>query len=227
MSAAAVIFDAVIFDMDGLLVDSEPKWDEARAALAAKLGKPWNKDDHQAVMGLSTEAWARYMRDRWDIDMTLTDIVADIIGRMRAYYREQIPFRAGAVATVRLAAATYKVALASGSERSLIDIVVASPELSGCFEVVVSSDEVARGKPEPDVYLAAAERLGVTPARCVCVEDATNGILAGLNAGMKVIAVPDKAFPVAADVLSRADRVLGSLTEVNLDMLRDMLGALA
>jgi HAD superfamily hydrolase (TIGR01509 family) len=213
---------AVIFDLDGLLVDSEPKWDEARAAMAAKLGKPWNENDHQAVMGLSTEAWARYMRERWSIDMTLEAIITEIIERMQAYYREQIPFRAGAVETVQLVAAHYQVALASGSERSLIDIVMASPELRGCFEVVVSSDEVARGKPEPDVYLAVAEQLGVTPAACVCLEDSKNGILSGLNAGMKVIAIPDANFPVAAEVLSRADRVLTSLYEVDMDMLRGM-----
>ncbi len=216
------MLSAVIFDMDGLLIDSEPKWDQARADMAARLGKPWNEDDHAAVMGVSTEEWARYMRDRWGLESSLNDIIQEVVERMRGIYNEQIPFREGAVEAVDLAAAHYRTALASGSERSLIDLVTASPELGGKLEVILSADQVERGKPYPDVYLETAKRLGVDPERCVCLEDSKNGILSGLNAGMKVIAIPDERFPVDEEVLARADAVLGSLNEFSLDLLRSL-----
>ena len=212
---------AVIFDMDGLLIDSEPKWDQARADMAARLDKSWNEDDHAAVMGVSTEEWAKYMRDRWGLESSLSDIIQEVVGRMRGIYDERIPLREGAVEAVDLAAAHYRTALASGSERSLIDLVTASPELSGKLEVILSADQVERGKPHPDVYLEAAKRLGV-PERCACLEDSKNGILSGLNAGMKVVAVPDERFPVDEEVLGRADAVLGSLNEFSLELLQSL-----
>lgn len=211
---------AIIFDMDGLLIDSEPKWDRARADMAERLGKEWGRKDHEAVMGVSTEEWAAYMRDTWNIDMSLKDIVEEIVSRMRDYYREQIPFRKNAVEAVNLAADNYRTALASGSERSLIDIVTASEQLAGKFEVVLSADQVERGKPHPDVYLETAKRLGVEPEYCLCLEDSKNGMLAGLNAGFKVIGIPDKDFPVEQAVLDKVDAVLGSLDEFTLELLR-------
>ena len=216
------MLSAVIFDMDGLLIDSEPKWDQARADMAARLGKSWNEDDHAAVMGVSTEEWARYMRDRWGLETSLDDIIQEVVERMRGIYNEQIPFREGAVKAVDSAAAHYRTALASGSERSLIDLVTSSPELSGKLEVILSADQVERGKPHPDVYLETAKRLGVDPERCVCLEDSKNGVLSGLNAGMKVIAIPDERFPVDEEILARADAVLASLNEFSLDLLQSL-----
>ena len=216
------MIDAVIFDMDGLLIDSEPKWDQARVDMASRLDKPWDESDHAAIMGVSTEEWATYMRDRWNLESSLEEIVQEVVGRMQAIYKERIPFREGAVEAVDLAAAHYKTALASGSERSLIDLVTSSSELSGKLEVILSADQVERGKPHPDVYLETAKRLGVDPKRCVCLEDSKNGILSGLNAGMKVIAVPDARFPVDEEVLGRADAVLGSLNEFSLDLLESL-----
>ena len=213
---------AVIFDMDGLLIDSEPRWDQARTDMAKRLGKSWGKKDHEAVMGVSTEAWATYMRDTWDLAMSLEEIVEEIVGRMREYYRERIPFRKNAVEAVNLAAEHYRTALASGSERSLIDIVTTSEELGGKFEVVLSADQVERGKPHPDVYLETAKRLGVAPRQCVCLEDSKNGMLAGLNAGFKVIGIPDKAFPVDKEVLDRVDAVLESLDGVTVELVESL-----
>ena len=213
---------AVIFDMDGLLIDSEPKWDQARADMAKRLDKNWGKEDHAAVMGVSTEEWATYMRDTWDLDMTLEEIVEEIVGRMREYYHEQIPFRKNAVETVNLAAEHYRTALASGSERSLIDIVTTSQELDRKFEVVLSADQVERGKPHPDVYLETAKRLDVAPEQCVCLEDSKNGMLAGLNAGFRVIGIPDEGFPVDKEVLDKVDVVLASLDEFTLKLIESL-----
>ena len=213
---------AIIFDMDGLLIDSEPKWDRARADMAERLGKEWGRKDHEAVMGVSTEEWATYMRDTWAIDMSLEDIVEEIVSRMRDYYREQIPFRKNAVEAVTLAAEHYRTALASGSERSLIDIVTTSDELGGKFEVVLSADQVERGKPHPDVYLETARHLGVAPQHCLCLEDSKNGMLAGLNAGFKVIGIPDKDFPVDKNVLDRVDVVLDSLDGFTVELIESL-----
>jgi HAD superfamily hydrolase (TIGR01509 family) len=210
---------AVIFDMDGLLVDSEPVWDKARKAMADLAGKPWNALDHDAVMGVSTEEWADYMIEHLELKMTRQEVIDEIIGRMVAMYRAGVPYFPGAIELVGLTATRYRTALASGSHPTLIESVLADPPMQGRFEVVVAADEIGRGKPAPDVYLAAAERLGVEPADCVCLEDSGNGIVSGADAGMKVIAVPDSRFPPSPEKLERADDVAGSLMEVTLERI--------
>ncbi len=211
---------AVIFDLDGLLVDSEIVWNDVRSDVAEQRGVRWNADDHQAVMGVSTAEWTTYMIKRLKLELTPAEVEALVVGRMIASYAQEIPFKPGAVSLVRLAAAHFPLGLASGSVRSLIDIVVNSPEFAGLFKVSVSADEVGRGKPNPDVYQEAARRLGVAPGACVCLEDSGHGIEAGKAAGMRVIAVPDPRFSPGAAVLARADVVVSALGEVTLDMLR-------
>lgn len=205
---------AVIFDMDGLLVDSEPVWDKARKAMADIAGKPWGALDHDAVMGVSTDEWADYMIEHLELTMSSQEVVDEVIGRMTEMYREGVPYFPGAIELVELAAARYRTGLASGSHPALIEIVTTDEPMAGRFEVIVAADEVGAGKPAPDVYLEAARRLGVDPADCVCLEDSGNGILSGVAAGMKVIAVPDPRFPPAAEKLERAHLVVGSLGEI-------------
>ena len=205
---------AVIFDMDGLLVDSEPVWDKARKAMADIAGKPWDTLDHDAVMGVSTDEWADYMIERLELTMSRQEVIDEVIGRMTEMYREGVPYLPGAIELVDVAAAEYRTGLASGAHPALIDIVTADAPMQGKFETIIAADEVGVGKPAPDVYLEAARRLGVDPADCVCLEDSGNGILSGVAAGMKVIAVPDPRFPPAAEKLERADLVVGSLTEL-------------
>ena len=210
---------AVIFDMDGLLVDSEPVWDSARKWVADGAGKPWNASDHDAVMGVSTSEWADYMIERLELNMSAQEVIDTVIGRMVEMYRAGVPYFPGAVALVDRTAADYRTALASGSHPTLIEAVTADPPMEGKFEVIVAADEVGAGKPAPDVYLEAAERLGVDPQDCVCLEDSGNGILSGAAAGMKVIAVPDPRFPPAAEKLGRADVVVASLSEVSPELI--------
>jgi beta-phosphoglucomutase-like phosphatase (HAD superfamily) len=213
---------AVIFDMDGLLVDSEPVWDGARRSMADEAGRPWTSDDHRAVMGVSTEEWAAYMIDRLGLTLSPDAVIDAVIGRMVEMYRAGIPWFPGAVEAVDLAASRYPTALASGSHPTLIEAVTTDPTMEGKFKVVVAADEVGVGEPAPDVYLVAAKRLGVDPGDCVCLEDSGNGILAGVRAGMKVIAVPDPRFPPADDVLGQADLVLDSLADLSLESLAQL-----
>lgn len=215
--------EAVIFDMDGLLVDSEPVWDRVRSAMADEAGKAWTEDDHRAVMGVSTREWADYMIDRLELARSPQAVEAEVIERMVEVYQTGIPWFPGAVDAVDRVAARYRTALASGSHPALIEAVMADPAVRDRFEVVVSADEVGTGKPAPDVYLAAAERLGVDAADCVCLEDSGNGILSGVRAGMKVIAIPDPRFPPPADALEQADLVLDSLAELSPERI-DRLG---
>jgi HAD superfamily hydrolase (TIGR01509 family) len=211
--------EAVIFDMDGLLVDSEPVWDSARKWMADGAGKPWTWADHQAVMGVSTQEWADYMIDRLDLDLSVPEVVDVIIGRMVEMYAAGVPYFPGAVEVVDLAARDYRTALASGSHPTLIEAVTADVPMQGKFEVIVAADDVGAGKPSPDVYLAAAQRLGVDPADCICLEDSGNGILAGVRAGMTVVAVPDPRFPPRDDVLGQAHLVLSNLSELSAGQL--------
>ena len=217
------VIGAVIFDMDGLLVDSEPVWDAVRRSMADEAGKTWTKDDHRAVMGVSTQEWADYMIDRLELTLSRQEVVDRIVERMAAMYQAGIPWLPGAVDAVDLAARHYATALASGAHPALIDAVTTDAAVQGRFEVIVSADEVGAGKPAPDVYLAAAERLGVEPDGCVCLEDSGNGILAGVRAGMQVIAVPDPRFPPAQNVLDQAHLVLTTLSDLSVERL-DRLG---
>ena len=215
---------AVIFDMDGLLVDSEPVWGKARSSMAAEAGKEWNLEDHKAVMGVSTEEWVTYMIRRLELTLSPQEVQAEIVQRMLDMYRDRIPYLPGAVEAVALAARHYPTALASGSHRSLIDAVTGDAQMRGRFQVILAADEVGVGKPAPDVYLEAARRLGVPPERCLCLEDSGNGILAGVRAGMKVIAVPDPRFAPQQEILDQAHLVLDSLTAFSLDTIQRLGG---
>ena len=213
------MIQAVIFDMDGLLVDSEPVWDRARRSMAERAGKSWTKQDHEAVMGVSTREWADYMIDRLELALAPQAVVDEVIERMVEMYRGGIPWFPGALEAVDLAARHFRTALASGSHPTLVEAVTSDAAVEGKFEVIVSADEVSAGKPAPDVYLAAAERLGVEPASCVCLEDSANGILAGVRAGMRVIAVPDPRFPPAPEALGQAHLVLPTLSALSVEQL--------
>jgi HAD superfamily hydrolase (TIGR01509 family) len=216
------MIEAVIFDMDGLLIDSEPYWDKARSIMAAEVGKEWNTDDHKAIMGVSTAEWVAYMINRLDLAMPPQAVEEHIIAQMEALYERRIPYLPGAEAAVAMAAANFPTGLASGSPRRLIDAVIADEALKGRFKAIVSGDQVAHGKPSPDIYLKTAHEMDVKLEYCVCLEDSGNGIAAGKNAGMKVIAVPDSRFAPDPHRVGQADVVLESLTELALDTIHGL-----
>ena len=212
MSAAERI-EAVVFDMDGVLVDTEHLWDEVREALTEEWGGRYTPEAQEAMMGMSSPEWSRYLHEVVGLHEPPEVINAEVVRRMLERYEMDLPVVPGAVEAVRrLAAAGYRLAVASSSNRELIDAVLRRLELTSVFDVTVSSEEVARGKPAPDVYLETARRLSVEPARCGAIEDSGSGIRAAHAAGMRVIAYPNRHYPPAADVLALADVVIESLS---------------
>jgi HAD superfamily hydrolase (TIGR01509 family) len=211
------LIDAVIFDLDGLLVDSESVWDEARREYVAEHGGSWREEATREMMGMASIEWSRYVRDKLLVDRPPETISEDVAGRVSELYRERLPLVPGAREAVQRLAARWPLALASSSNREVIDLVLELAGLDSAFHATVSSEEVGRGKPAPDVYLEAARRLSVTPAACAAIEDSHNGILSARAAGMRVIAVPNSEFPPGTDAVHAAARVLDSLDELDVD----------
>ncbi len=210
---------AVIFDMEGVLVDSEIYWYECRADFARDRGRAWTMDDQRLAMGRNTVEWARVMQERLHIDDTVDEIIADMIRRVLQRYEMQLPLRSGALSAVHLAASRYRVALASGSPTVVIQRVMQLTGLDRVFEAVIYGDDIARGKPNPDIYLAALDRLGLAPPSAVGVEDSANGVRALKNAGMYAVAAPGPDFPLPEEVLRLADCTIDSLNEFTLELV--------
>jgi HAD superfamily hydrolase (TIGR01509 family) len=206
--------DAVVFDLDGVVVDSEHVWDEVREQLAHERGGQWHPGAQQAMMGMSSPEWSRYMHDVIGLREPPDEINAEVVRRMEARYEQELPLIAGAVDAVERLAGTFRLAVASSSNRPLIDEVLSASGLARFFEATVSSEEVPRGKPAPDVYLEAARRLSVEPARSAAVEDSGNGIRAAQAAGMRVVAIPNRRYPPPPDALALADVVLDSVSDL-------------
>jgi HAD superfamily hydrolase (TIGR01509 family) len=211
---------AVIFDLDGVLVDSEVWWDDVRTGFARRHGRAWDADDQAAVMGANSAGWARIMRKRLDLDIPEADIEREIVDGVVARYRaEGAPGIDGAVEAVRRIAADRPVAVASSAHRAVIDAALEATGLTDAFPVVVSSDEVDHGKPAPDVYLEAARQLGVDPVDCLVVEDSRNGAAAGRAAGMTVVLIPNDSVPPAPGAIDFADLVLDRLADLDPDAI--------
>jgi HAD superfamily hydrolase (TIGR01509 family) len=208
------VIDAVVFDLDGVIVDSEHVWDEVRRQLAEERGGRWNDRASRDMMGMSSVEWSQYMHDLIGLEESPEEINNEVVHRLEGIYRERLPLIPGAVDAVRALAARWPLGLASSSNRELIDLVLEVSSLDRYFRVTVSSEEVPRGKPAPDVYLAAAQRLGAAPERCAAVEDSEKGILSGRAAGMRVIAIPNLHFPPAPEALGEADVVLDWIAEL-------------
>jgi HAD superfamily hydrolase (TIGR01509 family) len=214
LAMATSAIEAVVFDLDGLLLDSEQVWDGVREELARERGGRWHDRAQRDMMGMSSPEWSRYMHERIGLLESPEEISAEVVRRMLERYREHLPLLPGAVEAVERIAARWPLGLASSSNRPLIELALEQAGIAGRFRVVLSSEEVGRGKPAPDVYLEAARRLGADPGRCAAVEDSHNGILAARAAGMRVIAVPNSHFPPRHEALAAADAVLGSLEEL-------------
>jgi HAD superfamily hydrolase (TIGR01509 family) len=210
---------AVIFDLDGVLLDSEQLWNQAKHALVRDAGGSWREDAPHAMMGMSSPEWSTFMHDELRVPLDSEEINRDVVARMERLYRERLPLLPGAVDAVRSLVGRWPLGLASSANRELIDLVVELASLGNAFAVTVSSEEVARGKPAPDVYLEAARRLTAQPDRCVAVEDSANGIRAAAAARMAVIAVPNPHYPPAAEALALAAARVATVAEVTPELV--------
>lgn len=213
------MIQAVIFDMDGLLFDSEVYWEQARAGYCRRHGCAWCPEDELTVKGHNSPEWAAKIRQHCGLHVELDKIIGGVSAAMRELYEQRLPILPGAVAAVRAVASSYPTAIASSSPPDLIEFAITETGVRSCFQTIVSADSVGRGKPAPDVFLATARELGVPPACIAVFEDSTAGITAGVDAGMKVIAVPNPHFPPAPAALAKATLVLDSLEEFDLAMV--------
>ena len=208
------MIQAVVFDLDGVLIQTEELWDEVRESMARAAGGRYGEEEQRAMMGMSSPEWSRFMHEHVGLPESPDEIAAEVVRRMSARYREQLPLIDGAIEAVERLAARWPLGVASSSNRELIDLVLELSGLDRHFRATVSSEEVARGKPAPDVYLEACRRLGVEPARAAAVEDSHAGIRSAKAAGMRVLAIPNPTYPPDDEALANADVVLNSLSDL-------------
>jgi HAD superfamily hydrolase (TIGR01509 family) len=211
------MIEAVVFDVDGVLIDSEPEWEQVRRQVVAEHGGHWDPDTQHRLMGMSTAEWSRYLSEDLGVGLSPSAVADTVVGAMIERYAEHLPLLPGAVDAVLRMAARWPVGVASSAPRALIETVLDATSLRPVFGAVMSTEEISRGKPAPDIYLAVASLLGKRPSACVAVEDSSNGLRAAAGAGYQVIAVPRPEYPPAPDAMATARLVLGSLAELTTD----------
>ncbi len=211
--------EAVVFDLDGVLLQSEEVWDAVRERYVREAGGRYDEEVQRAMMGMSAPEWSRYLHEEAGVRQDPEDINRAVVERMLEAYRSELPLLPGAVEAVRRTAESFPLGLASSSNREIFEAVLDLAGIADCFGATVSSEEVARGKPAPDVYLEAARRLGVEPERCTAVEDSHAGIRSAKSAGMRVVAIPNASYPPDEEALELADGVVGSLDELTVSVL--------
>jgi HAD superfamily hydrolase (TIGR01509 family) len=214
------VIEAVVFDLDGVLLQSEEVWDAVRERYVRERGGRYDEEVQRAMMGMSAPEWSRFLHEEAQVPDDANEINSEVVRRMLKAYRQELPLLPGAAEAVRRAAAAFPLALASSSNREVFETVLELGGLAGCFRATVSSEEVEHGKPAPDVYLEAARRLAVPPHRCAAVEDSHAGIRAAKSAGMRVLAIPNPSYPPDEQALRLADAVVRSLDELTVDVLR-------
>jgi HAD superfamily hydrolase (TIGR01509 family) len=215
---------AVVFDLDGVLIDSEPVWEQVRRGLVAERGGHWAPDAQRRIMGMSTPEWARYLSQDLGVGLPPDQVAIQVIDRMTARYTEHVPLMDGAVDAVHRIAARWPLAVASSAPAVLIQTVLQSAGLRSCFSVVMSTEQVVHGKPAPDIYLAVTAALGFPPPDCAAVEDSSNGLRSAAAAGLRVIAIPQPQYPPDPDALARASLVLPSLAGLTADAVAALAG---
>jgi HAD superfamily hydrolase (TIGR01509 family) len=225
MSDGSGAIEAVVFDLDGVLLDSESAWVQVKKEFTAESGGHWKESAEWDMLGMSSTEWSRYMHNELAVPVPPERISSEVADRLVEQYRQRLPLLPGAVEAVRSLAAEWPLALATSSNRNVIDLVLEKSGLEDALTATDSSEEVARGKPAPDVYLEAARQLNADPGRCAAIEDSTNGIRSAHAAGMAVIAVPNEDFPPEPDAVALAAVVLDSLEKLSPDRIRSLATA--
>jgi HAD superfamily hydrolase (TIGR01509 family) len=202
-----------------VILDTEELWDETRESLARERRGRWSERAQADMMGMSSKEWSRYMHDVVGLADPPEEISREVVRRMLARYANELPLVPGAVEAVRRLAGRWRLAVASSSNREIIDGALEAAGLRPLFRATVSSEEVPHGKPAADVYLEAARRLGVEPTRCAAVEDSSSGLRSAHAAGMRVIAIPNRRYRPDDDALELAAVVLGSISELDPDVV--------
>jgi HAD superfamily hydrolase (TIGR01509 family) len=203
--------NAVVFDLDGVLVDSEQAWDAARQDVVAAHGGTWREGAARDMLGMSSREWPVYLVEQLGVRLSAEEVNRAVVDAMLRGYERELPLLPGAREAVERAHRQVPIGLASSSNREVIDLVLDRMGVVALFAATVSSEEVERGKPAPDVYLEAARRMDVDPRAAVAIEDSENGIRSAHAAGMRVFAIPNPHFPPAGEALALADEVLPSL----------------
>jgi HAD superfamily hydrolase (TIGR01509 family) len=219
------VIAAVVFDLDGVILQSEEVWDEVRGRYVVDHGGRYDAEAQRAMMGMSAPEWSRYLSEELGVPRTPEQISDDLVALMTARYRDELPVIPGAPEAVERLAAQWPLGLASSSNRRLIDAVLELSRLDRFFRATVSSGEVARGKPAPDVYLEAARRLDADAAGCVAIEDSHAGIRSAESAGMRVVAIPNPSYPPEPEALELADLVLPSIGTLTVAAVESLDGA--
>lgn len=219
--------EAIVFDLDGVLVESEGVWNAARRDIALGVGGRWPADAQRVMMGMSSIEWSTYMHEELAVSMSPEEISDTVVARLAELYRQHLPLIPGARNTVIRLARVWPLGLASSANRPIIDLVLSLARLQECFAATASSEEVPRGKPAPDVYFETARRIGVPAERCAAVEDSSNGLRSAAAAGMTVFAVPNREFPPSDDALALATDVLGSIAELTAERVKQAAKAKA
>lgn len=215
--------DVVIFDLDGVIVDSEPVWELVRRRYVDERGGRWQPDTQRRLMGMSTREWARYLSAELGVDRSPEQVATDVIEEMARRYAERVPLIDGADKVIRELAAHWTLGLASSSPTRLIEAALAATGLADVFAVTLSTERVSRGKPSPDVYVSVARRLDADPVNCVAVEDSSNGVRSAAAAGMRVLAVPNTDYPLDPDARDQATLVLSSITDLTEGTIRALV----
>ncbi|MCY3979361.1 MAG: HAD family phosphatase [Chloroflexi bacterium] len=214
--------EAIIYDMDGVLVDSEVYWDKSRIEFARDRGKVWTDDYQRLAMGRSTVGWAQVMQDKLALEESIDAIITEMKARVIAHYEERMPTRPGALESVSHMKRHFRVGLASGSPTDIIKAVLRITGLDQIFEVMIYGDEVARGKPAPDIYLEALRQLNVAPGNSLGIEDSANGLRSLEAAGMFAVAAPSPDYPLPADALALADAHITTLEDFTVDLVKEI-----
>jgi HAD superfamily hydrolase (TIGR01509 family) len=220
------MIEAVAFDLDGTLIESERCWEKARREVTEQEGGTWRDDAQPSMMGLSTPEWTEYMQRELHVRLEAEEIQQRVLERLEAAYRRELPLIDGAGDAVSRLAARWPLAVASSSPRQIIELVLELAGLRGAFQVVLSSAEVQRGKPSPDVYQRACELLGSAPPRTAAIEDSGPGVRSASAAGMPVVLIPGTEFAPSEQVTAEANLVLESISELQVSAVESLDGGL-